>query len=202
MSLISPTKFGDCANAKCGLKNTSVVKVGKETYCLNCRTAQKNKVQITKANQRNQVRGLYDKQSDLNGDAASRAAIIADLDYTVSRIVRLRAADERGIVKCYCCPKLDHFSMMDASHFISRSNMVSRFDIVYNVKPCCKKCNQFEHGNLEAFAIELEKENPGIVEQLKEKSRDPVKYSIDELKGLLFDLRCKLKPLEFKIKKQ
>lgn len=200
MNLIATSKQGDCD--RCGDKDTPCRKRKKEMLCISCCRIEDTKKQVTKANQRNQVRGLYAKQSDINGDAASRAALIADLDYIVSRIVRLRAADERGIVKCYCCPKLDHFSMMDASHFISRSNMVSRFDIVYNVKPCCKKCNQFEHGNLEAFAIELEKENPGIVEQLKEKSRDPFKYSIDELKGLLFDLRCKLKPLEFKIKKQ
>ena len=63
MSIINKTKFGDCST--CPSTNTSVVKVGKNLFCLNCHRTAKNKIQIQKANERNQVRRLINKSDGL-----------------------------------------------------------------------------------------------------------------------------------------
>ena len=199
MSILPKTKFGNCANPECGAKDTEVVKVGKETYCVFCRQNQKAKVQVEKANLRNRVRGLYGHQvSEGKEDMASRANLMADLDALASRIVRLREADENGNLVCFCCDKRIHWSMADCSHFISRKNLALRWDLKYNLRPSCKKCNQQEYGNLEPFADKLELECAGIVEILREKSREVYKPELQELKAMLIDFRAKLRLLEAK----
>lgn len=200
MSLIPTTKFGDCANPECGAKDTEVVKVGKELFCIYCRQAQKAKVQVTKANERNRVRSLGNKQRiEGNEDAASRSALIQDIDWTYSRILRLRAADAYGNVQCYTCPTKKHWSLMQCGHYISRGNMALRW-IWDNTKCQCKNCNEVKSGNLEAFKANLDREVAGMTESLLNRSREPHSYGISELKELLLDFRAKLAPLELKFK--
>lgn len=64
-STLNRTKFGDCSNHECGRKNTEVVKVGKELFCLYCRNNQKAKVQLAKSIERNKVRSLIKIDSNL-----------------------------------------------------------------------------------------------------------------------------------------
>lgn len=198
MSLIPTTKFGDCANPECGAKDTEVVKVGKELFCLYCRNEQKRKVQVGKANERSKVRSLHWKQKEMgNDDAASRQNLINDLDYTFSRIVRLRAADQWGNCECYTCGAKKHWSLMQAGHYISRGHMGLRWEFD-NVRVQDKKCNEVKGGEIKAFGDKLEAEQAGLPESLLNRSRIAYSYGISELKELLFDFRAKLKPLEAK----
>lgn len=201
MSYLPQTKFGDCANPECGAKNTEVVKVGKETFCVFCRQSQKAKVQVQKANERNKVRGLYGHQSETgNGDAASRQALIQDLDYVFSRIVRLRAADEFGNCECYTCGDKKHWTLMQAGHYISRSHMATRWNFD-NVRVQDKKCNEVKGGEIRVFGERLDTEQAGLSESLLNQSREPHSYGISELKELLYDFRSKLRLLETKFSK-
>lgn len=67
MSIINRSKWGDCS--ACPAVNTNVVKVGRDLFCFNCNTRAKNKIQITKANERNLIRRLHN-QNPANPDVA------------------------------------------------------------------------------------------------------------------------------------
>jgi hypothetical protein len=137
-----------------------------------------------------------------NEEPASLNNLISDLDYLVSRYVRLVASDENGIAQCYTCPKQQHWSLMDAAHFIKRSNLQFRFDVKWNLRCSCKNCNEFEETeHLKVFAEKLEEEQNGIVEWLTEESRKVYKPTQDELKGMIIDFRKKVLILEQKFKK-
>jgi hypothetical protein len=199
MSIIPKHKTGNCS--QCGDKDVPCVKVGKELFCLyNCHRNNKAKQQIGRASERNKVRALphvSDNQKEL---AENRNNLIEELDIVTSRIVRIMASDNKGYLNCYICGTKVHFTMADNMHFISRSHMGLRFDIRFNLRAGCKNCNQYLSGNLIKYAEQLEKEQVGLVEQLKERGREVEKIGTDELKQLLIERRARLKIIEQKLK--
>lgn len=198
-STIPTSKFGTCSI--CGTPDTECVKLQKNLVCLLCRKNQKNKIQIQKASEKAQVRGLRGKQKESgNEDAASRQNLIVDCDIVFSRIVRLREADQYLNTLCFTCGDRKHFSLHQCGHYVKRGNMALRFDF-RNSKVQCRNCNENLHGNYEVYKTKLNEEENGIADQLEQEGREIYKYSIEELKQLLFDLRQKLKPLELKLKK-
>jgi hypothetical protein len=136
-----------------------------------------------------------------NYEDAERQYLIHDLDFVHSRLVRMTAADERGMAYCYTCDRKQHWSLMQLSHFIKRSNTITRWDSKAN-RCCCQYCNETLGGNLEVFAQRLNDEEKGLAERLSELSREPYKWGRDELKQLLIDLRAKLRLVETKFKTQ
>jgi len=203
-SIIPKSNFGNCS--QCPAKDTECVKRGKELWCLNCNNIRKAEEQATKANRRNAARNLGNKlrrenilgsQYSENFEAAERQALIHDLDFVFSRCVRMMGADTSGTGRCYTCDRLEHWSMQDCGHFEKRGNTIIRWDL-RNARPQCKKCNQVNHGEYEEFTSRLEVEHPGLPGQLRELAREPYKWSRDELKQLLLDLRAKLKNIETK----
>jgi len=199
MSLLPRTKFGDCS-CGCGQKDIEVIKVGKLLYCLSSYRAMKTKQQVSKANVRNQVRRLGNKQvSEGNYFMAEKQALTYDLDFCFSRIVRMMGSDSKGNCQCYTCPTNKHWSMMQCGHFEKRGNTQIRWDF-RNAKPQCKNCNENLDGNYEIFAERLNQEEVGLAEQLKEISREPYKWSREEMKQLLTDLRQRLRIIETKFK--
>jgi len=205
-STINRTKWGRCS--VCGGAEQEVVKVKKELFCLNCRNAQKAEEQIKKANRRTAARNAGNKlrrenilgnQYSEDYEAAERSALVHDIDFVFSRCVRMMYADSAGLCSCYTCFLVQHWSMNQCGHFIKRGNTAVRWDF-RNAKPQCRKCNENLHGNLEVYEKYLEMEHPGLPDQLKEISREPYKWSRDELKQLLIDLRAKLKIIEQKFK--
>ena len=198
MSTIPQTKYGDCS--RCPAIDTMVVKIGKDLFCLQCNREIKTSKQIGKAKERDKLRGLGVKQVQAgNYDAASRQALMNDLDFAFRRIVKMTAADEFGIVTCYTCPNVGHWSMpfMQCGHFIKRGNMATRWDF-RNARVQCKTCNENLEGNIKVYTERLEQEYPGLPAQLREISLEPHSYGISELKQLLTDLRAKLRMAENK----
>lgn len=194
MGNIPQTKYGSCS--RCPATDTMVVKIGKELFCLQCNRELKTAKQIDKAKERDKLRGLGAKQVQSgNYDAASRQALMNDLDYVFSRIVRITAADEHGNCACYTCGAVKHWSLQQCGHFISRKEMATRWDF-RNVRVQDKYCNENLGGNLEVFRQRLEEEYPGLPNQLREISQEPYSYGISELKQLLTDLRAKLRLAE------
>lgn len=121
--------------------------------------------------------------------------LVKDLDIIFSRYIRLKDADLYGCIECYCCGAKVKWTMSDASHFIPRGHMYTRFNEM-NVKPCCQPCNRNLHGNLAAFAQHLERDNPGSVEILQEHSRTIYHYSKDELRQMIGEYDRKLKQVQ------
>ena len=195
-SIINRTKFGNCCS--CSAKDTEVVKVKKDTYCLNCHRTNKAKEQIQKASVRNQVRSLGSYQK-AEGIVDSIQELILDNDRVVSRYIRLRDMEKDGKITCYCCNKRVLWTKAHAMHFINRQHIATRF-LLANLKSGCFTCNVEKRGNLEVYAEKLEKETPGIVEWLIEQSTTITNTTRTELKELLIDFQDKLRRVETKLK--
>lgn len=198
--MIPKTKFGNCSNQECLSINTECVKVGKDLFCLKCRNKQKVIKQLSKADKRTISRKIYKDHKQASEEDLERTYLIQDLDSIVSKYVRIKESNQEGIVQCYTCFRSGEWKTFDCGHFIPRANMALRWDL-RNLRPQCKKCNQYDYGNIEEFELALEGEQPGIVKLLTEESRNPYKWSRDELKELLIDFRAKLKIVEIKLKK-
>lgn len=204
-SIINKSKWGVCSN--CGGKEQECVKKGKELFCLQCRNAQKAEEQILKAKRRESAKrqgfklrnDLAESKGTEDYFMAERQALINDLDYVHSRLVRMAAADKDGIAECFTCGKRQHWTLMQLSHFIKRANTLTRWDMKAN-RCACKHCNENLGGNLEVFARNLNFEEIGLAERLLEIAREPHKWSRDELKQLLIDQRAKLRIIETKFK--
>lgn len=191
-STLNKSKFGDCT--QCGMENTDCVKQGKVLVCLSCNRANKAKKQIQNQREKSQIRQLI---SNPNKRQTGLSYLIEDLDTIVSRYVRIREANEQGVVTCFTCGAMGHFTLFDAGHFISRSHLATRWQLI-NLKCQCKNCNQFKSGNLKVYAEKLGEE---IVNFLHEASREIYKPTQDDLKGMIYDYRMKLKLVESKLKK-
>lgn len=194
--MIPRTKFGDCV--ECNETNTECVKFGKSLFCLKCRNNQKAKKQISKSKTSLLSRKIhkFQKENDCV-DMAERSYLIQDLDAVTSLYVRKKHASANEIVGCYTCSWQGNWKSADCGHYVPRSAMSVRWDL-RNLRPQCKKCNQHEYGNQEVFAKNLEEEMPGVVDLLLEESRNPSKWSREELKEMLIMMRAKLKIVETK----
>lgn len=72
-----------------------------------------------------------------------------------SRVVRLKAADWRGNVRCYTCDKTMHWKEADAGHFKHLDALDHESD---NIRVQCTTCNRYNHGRGSTYAIKLAKE--------------------------------------------
>lgn len=190
MNTIARSKFGDCV--ECNAKDTHCVKVGKSLYCLECRNSEKRKQQISRFEIKQNNKSTISSQSD-------RQELTHDLDFIFSRYIRIKEADKDGFTICYTCDKREHWTKLQAGHYIKRSETYLRWDS-RNARPQCVNCNCNLHGNINEYNNRLESEFPGIADQLREESREVYKYGRDELKQLLIDLRAKLRMVESKLK--
>jgi hypothetical protein len=123
-----------------------------------------------------------------------------DLDAVYSKWLRISNSNSEGICECYTCGKKQHYSEAQCGHFVSRSNMATRF-MPQNTKIQCVSCNEYKDGNIEAFEFNLERDNNGIVDWLREQGRSIAKPSVSDLKELLNEYRYKLKIAQSKFKK-
>jgi hypothetical protein len=55
------------------------------------------------------------------------------------------------------------------------------------------------YGNIENYAANLNKDTPGLSDQLFEEAKEPHKWTRDDLKEMLIDIRAKLKLVKTKI---
>jgi hypothetical protein len=66
----------------------------------------------------------------------------------LQKLVRVKAADDNGLVQCVTCSKWSHWKDMQGGHFISRKSTQWKL-AEENVHPQCPGCNGFlmNHGN-------------------------------------------------------
>lgn len=144
------------------------------------------------------VKSVERLQAREMGELEPVKILLNDLDILFSQQIRLTYADEHGMVQCFTCPAIKHWTQMDCGHFISRAKMPTRFS-VKNCRPQCKDCNQHNDGEEKVFAERLEAEESGIVEILREQSREIQDYSREELKFMIGDTTRKIKLLKAKV---
>jgi hypothetical protein len=95
-----------------------------------------------------------------------------ELDKWFSLYIRLREANEYGMVQCFTCGKVAHYKDgMQNGHFQSRKHMSTRFD-EENCQVQCVACNMFSQGEQFKFGIHLDaKYGEGTAEYLASVAR-------------------------------
>jgi len=101
-----------------------------------------------------------------------------ELDKWFSLYIRLREANEYGMIQCFTCGIVRGYKDgMQNGHFQSRKHMATRFD-EENCQNQCIKCNIFDSGQQYLFSIRLdEKYGEGTSEELEILARTTFKIS-------------------------
>lgn len=108
-----------------------------------------------------------------------------ELDKVFSLYIRQLDANDEGYVSCITCKKVIHWQESDASHYISRQHLSTRWDEM-NVWPCCRACNRFHGGQLDEFALFLTQQfGSDVLEQLNKKKHTPVKITKEDYLDLI-----------------
>ena len=116
-------------------------------------------------------------------------------DKIVSEYVRRKDADFNGYNSCFTCGVKKHYKELQCGHYISRIYGHTRYYLP-NLRPQCPACNIFKHGNMDEYALRLERETPGILEELNRwKKMPPTPFNWIELNKLIEDYKQKVKAL-------
>lgn len=134
------------------------------------------------------------EEEDLSG-------LIADADSIFSQYIRLKYANERGMVKCFTCHTVKHWTMVDNGHFVKRGHLMFRLD-ERNCKPQCKICNgdQATNGQQHTFGINLDKESPGTSEYLLDERKLVYKPTREEIRQIIAEYTPKVAALKKQLK--
>lgn len=101
-----------------------------------------------------------------------------------SKFIRLRDADERGLVKCATCGRFHFWKEVDAGHFITRNKKSTKYD-EKNVFPQCAHCNRFAGGKQYEMGLYIDKRyGPGTAESILIKSKQLCKRTRYDLQVL------------------
>jgi len=120
-------------------------------------------------------------------ESESVAILKKDADLLFSRLVRLRAAAaETGLLECYVCSSVVHYSQAHAMHFVGREDSAVRLH-PKNVRAGCFTCNVTKGGNLDKYREKLELEEHRLPEWLEAEGREPYKFWREELKRMIAD---------------
>jgi hypothetical protein len=117
----------------------------------------------------------------------SIAALRNEVAELVQKLVRLKAADENGMVKCWTCPAVKHWKEMHGGHFIERGKNATKM-LEENIHPQCPSCNRF--GMKKASTVlEYRREmvnwyGEDFVRWLEVEARKTVKHTRQELMEL------------------
>lgn len=140
-------------------------------------------------------------KDDQDEETESVAILKKDADLLFSRVVRLRAADERGMLNCFICSTPVHYTAAQNMHYVHREDSSLRYH-VKNCRPGCKKCNEYLDGNLKLYAEKLDAEEKDLSEWLYLEGRQRYKFSREELKIAIGDYSREIRLLLTKVKKQ
>ena len=100
-----------------------------------------------------------------------------ELDKWFSLYIRLRDANEYGMVQCFTSGRVYHYKNIHAGHFMSRKHLSTRWCDT-NVQPQSAADNLFGQGEQYKFAINLEaKYGEGTAEELEGLARTTIKIS-------------------------
>lgn len=115
----------------------------------------------------------------------SRSKAMKDADKWFSQFIRLRDADENGLVKCITCPRVAHWTEMDAGHYASRAKQSTRYD-EKNVNAQCGGCNRWQGGKFIEHAIAIDRKHP---KEIGSTSSELAYKAMQECKRTLSDFR-------------
>lgn len=124
---------------------------------------------------------------------------IKEADAWFSKYIRLSYADEDGKVTCSCgCGERKRWQDMQASHYINRDNMATRYKIE-NVVPATRECNYYDEDHqtkIEKFIIERFKYQGSVIDYLNSFGHSTMKYMRHELQQLAQEFKEKFETLK------
>lgn len=124
-----------------------------------------------------------------------KSSLVKKLDRLFSKYIRY-SQSPNGYCVCYTCKHIAPPQDMDAGHYITRNHMATRWD-ERNVKPQCRKCNRFESGVSDEFALHLVKDHGvEVLEELNRAKWIPTQIGDLEIMGLIEVYKEKLENLE------
>ncbi len=120
----------------------------------------------------------------------------AELDRIAVRLfstyIRTKDADFTGLVGCFTCSQVAHWSEMHCGHFVRRSNMCTRFMEINN-HPQCPTCNIEKDGNVKKYAKMLDKVyGGGTAEEIERLGRQTCKWVRSDYHDLITKLEGEL----------
>jgi hypothetical protein len=125
---------------------------------------------------------------------------VADL---VQRLVRLKAADSNGMVKCWTCDTVKHWKEMQGGHFIERGKTATKM-LEENIHPQCPGCNMYgmKHASK---VLDYRREmvawyGEEFVSWLENESKKTIRHNRQELQLLLADYTKQVKHFEELVK--
>lgn len=146
------------------------------------------------------VQKRIEKESEKMIEEDDLSDLIADADLIFSQFIRLKYADADGMVKCYTCNIVKHWTLMQCGHFAKRGNLYLRFD-ERNCRPQEATCNEINYGMPAEFLRRLNKEEEGLGDILLEEARIVHKPTRDEIRQVIAEYSPKVTKMKFQLKK-
>jgi hypothetical protein len=129
----------------------------------------------------------------------SIARLRNDVAELVQRLVRLKAADHNGMVKCWTCPEVKHWKEMQGGHFIERTKTATKM-LEENIHPQCPACNQWgmkKASTVLAYRREMVLwYGEDFVQWLEAESKRSVRHTRQELESLIIEYTKQIKLFE------
>jgi hypothetical protein len=124
--------------------------------------------------------------------------LVKDLDTIFSQFIRLRVADNNGIVKCYTSGVFIHYKKSQAGHYISRRHYSLRWD-ERNVQVQSVSDNIYNQGNASVFAKRLQEQyGETILDELAAKKNNKFHLNDFILRHLIAEYTLKVAELKLK----
>ena len=130
----------------------------------------------------------------------SKPKLIDECATLLQKLVRLKAADHQGFVKCVSCGAVKRWQEMQGGHYIERGRLATKL-LEENIHPQCAYCNAFGMQNsahcrenyrtymIDMYGLDFHKE-------LLEDSLKVKKYGLPEVRDMLADLKKRVKEQE------
>lgn len=117
----------------------------------------------------------------------------AKLDSSFSELIRMKWADDEGIVTCIDgCGKTGHWKTFDCGHFVHRDKLSTRWHLD-NCRPQAQHCNRKLDGRPYQFGQALNRESPGLADRMIALGDEPGFPIWDKAPGMLLEIRAALK---------
>ena len=122
---------------------------------------------------------------------------VDDVAKLMQKLVRLKAADDNGYVKCCTCGVVRLWNdRMQGAHFIGRGKLATKI-MIENCHPACASCNQWAHkttlGILEYRRYMVGMYDEDAVDELEALSRTIKKYNRAEVADIKSDFQAQIK---------
>jgi len=132
----------------------------------------------------------------------SIARVVDDCAVLLQRLVRLKAADSNGIVRCVTCDKHLHWSEAQGGHMIERGKTATKL-VEEQVNPQCPGCNMYRmktaSGVLDYRRYMVGMYGEELVRDLEQLSKQPKKYSRSEVEELSNEFKRQIKEQEARL---